>query len=184
MIVLVVGPPGAGKSKQSELLKRREHVEWLYVGKLLRDQNDPAIDAFLDAGTLVDDAIVNRLVEAFINDIPPDKIVIIDGFPRHRPQAEWLSGFARNSHHDLSALIHLTVPADVAHQRLSLRRREDDSPQAIAARQKEYEEDIAPVIDYFRQAGVPIREVDGDRSVETVFQDMDRILRDVHQSQN
>lgn len=184
MIVVIIGPPGAGKSKQSELLKDREHLKWLYVGKLLRQQNDPKINEYLDAGQLVQDSLVNQLVADFINQIDPSNVVVIDGFPRHLPQAEWLMEFAKSSRHALSTIIHLLVPAAVSKQRLSQRGREDDTPEAISQRLDGYEQDIAPVVGYFERQGIPIHPVDGNRGVEEVFADMDRILEHVHQSQN
>ena len=184
MIAVVLGPPGAGKSKQSELLKDRDHIEWLYTGKLLREQNDPAIDKFLDSGQLVEDNIVNKLVASFISRVNPDKVVVIDGFPRHLPQAEWLLRFATDNAHNVKVVIHIMVPDEVSKNRLAKRGREDDSPEAIATRLSEYERDIAPVVSYFERNGVDVRPVDGDRPVEEVYKDMDRILNDVYQGKN
>jgi len=184
VIAVILGPPGAGKSKQSELLRDRQNIEWLYVGKLLRDQNDPEIDQYLDSGELVRDDIVNQLVASFINSIDAGKIVVTDGFPRHLPQAEWLVDFAASSQHSLGPVIHLMVPAKVTKERLAGRQREDDTPDIVQARREEYERDIAPVINYFEGIGIKVDPVDGDRPIEEVFQDMLRILNGVHQSQN
>jgi adenylate kinase len=180
MIAVILGPPGAGKSKQSELLRDREHIKWLYVGKLLREQNDPEVDKFLDSGQLVRDDIVNKLVAKFIDSVDPSKLVVMDGFPRHLPQAEWLVGFAASSQHALKAVIHLMVPAEVTKLRLAGRAREDDTPEVVISRLNEYESDIAPVVGYFERSGIPIHPVDGNRPVEEVFNDMDRILDNVH----
>jgi len=182
MIAVIIGPPGAGKSSQSQLLENREHLDWLYVGKLLRSQNNPTIDKFIDAGQLVDDQTVNRLVADYMDKVEPSKVVVIDGFPRHLPQARWLLKYAQDSHHDFRGVVHLVVPAEVSETRLSQRGRDDDAPQILKRRLELYERDITPVIDYFHHAGVPIHTVDGNRSVEEVFTDIDRILSHVHQS--
>lgn len=184
MIAVLLGPPGAGKSKQSELLKDREHITWLYVGKLLRQQSDPAIKEFVDSGKLVPDEVVNGLVANFINSIDPSKLVVIDGFPRHLSQAEWLVSFSRKSQHDLGGVVHLMLPPDVSKQRLAGRGREDDAPAIVQSRLEIYERDIAPVVGYFERQNTPIHPVDGNRPVEDVFKDMDRILNDVYQGKN
>jgi len=184
MMVVITGPPGAGKSKQSELLKDREHLDWLSVGPLLRSQNDPAINESIRTGRLVEDDVVNKLVADYINRIEPAKVVVIDGFPRHLHQAKWLVEFAASSRHALKAIIHLMVPVAVSKQRLARRQREDDTPEILDARLNEYEQDIAPVVGWFERASIPIHPVDGNRPVEEVFSDMDRILEHVHQSQN
>lgn len=182
MIAVIIGPPGAGKSKQSELLRDREHIDWVYVGKLLRKQDDPIVSEAVAAGRLVDDDIVNKLVQEHIDGIDPSQVVVIDGFPRHLPQAEWLLDYSKRSHHKLKAVIHLMVPTATSRDRLKLRAREDDAPQILDQRFEIYENDIAPVIGFFEREGVPIHPVDGNRSVEDVFEDMDRILNNVHQS--
>jgi adenylate kinase family enzyme len=73
------------------------------------------------------------------------------------------------------------VPESVSKERLKHRGREDDAPAVLDQRFELYEQDIAPVIGFFERAGIPIHPVDGNRSIEAVFKDMDRILRDVHQ---
>ncbi|HEX9679278.1 MAG TPA: nucleoside monophosphate kinase [Candidatus Saccharimonadales bacterium] len=183
MIIVLIGPPGAGKSSQSELLRQREHVNWLYVGKLLRSQNDKGLDDIINSGQLVPDNIVNRLVASYIKGIPAKQLVVIDGFPRHLPQAEWLVDFSRQSQLPISGVIYLMVPAEVTKQRLGLRQREDDTPGVIDERLKEYERDMAPVVSYFESRGVPVHPVDGNRPIEVVFKDIDRILNDVHATQ-
>lgn len=181
MIAVIIGPPGAGKSKQSELLKNREHIRWLYVGQLLRNQDNPDIDQYLAAGKLVPDDMVNQLVAKAIEAVDADRVVVVDGFPRHLPQAEWLVAYAARSKHALAAIIHLMVPTNVSLERLAARGREDDKPEVIRERLAEYEQNIAPVVGYFERSGVSIHPVDGNREVEAVFSDIDRILNDVHQ---
>jgi adenylate kinase len=181
MIVVIIGPPGAGKSSQSELLKDREHIDWLYVSKLLRSQNNPAIAKVMDEGRLVDDDVVNRLVAGYIEKIDAGKVVVIDGFPRHLPQAKWLVEFARQSRRDFAAVIHLDIPRSVSEQRLQLRGRDDDTPAVISQRLELYEHDIKPVLSYFQAQGIPIHRVSGDHDKEVVFAQIDKLLSDVHQ---
>lgn len=184
MIAVLIGPSGAGKSSQSQLLAKREHIEWVYVGQLLRDQHDPKIDAALNQGRLADDEAVNTILAAHLKTLAPDKVVVLDGFPRHLPQAQWLIQFADELHNGLRLVIHLTVPEVVARQRLSARQRSDDTASSIDERLKNYKSLVLPVLDYFAEAGIPIQTVDGDRPVEQVFNDIDEALHRVYEDQN
>lgn len=184
MIAVLIGPTGAGKSSQSELLAKREHIEWVYVGQLLRDQHDPVIDAALQSGELVNDQLVNHILSAHLKTLSPDKVVVLDGFPRHLPQAKWLMEYADELHNGLKLVIHLTVPEEVARQRLNARQRSDDNTDGIELRLKDYRELVLPVVSFFEESGIPVKTVRGDRPVEEVFKDIDEALHHVHQSQN
>ena len=182
MIVVLIGPPGAGKSKQSELLKQREHVVWLSAGQLLRQLNDDAINEVMNSGEMVDDEFVNQLIEQHLDSVPRSKVAVLDGFPRHEAQAEWLLGYSAESGRALSCVIHLQVPADVSRQRLEGRGEDRDNPESVNERLEEYAITIEPLVSYFKQAGIKVETVDGDRSVEAVFTDIDAVLHHVHQN--
>lgn len=184
MLVVLIGPPGAGKSSQAKLLEAREHVEWVYVGQLLRDQHRADIDAQLVKGELVDDMIVNNLLTEHLTQLSPDKVVVLDGFPRHLPQAEWLLREAGKLHNGLKLVIHLTIPEEEAQRRLRTRGRTDDTADTINDRWHDYRTQVLPVVDHFAKIGVPVKAIDGNRPIEQVFQEIDEALLNVHQSQN
>lgn len=183
MIVVLIGPPGAGKSKQSELLKKREHVVWLSAGQLLRDKNDSLINQVMSTGGLVDDEIINTMMANMIEKISQDKIVLLDGFPRHEAQADWLIEFSRRSNRAITLVLHIHIPDEVIYDRLNLRGRMDDKPDTIADRIEEYNKNIKPIVGYFANSGIKILDINGDRSAEDVFEDIDKALHDIHQSQ-
>lgn len=182
MIVVLIGPPGAGKSKQSSLLKEREHVVWLSAGQLLRDLKDSAIDAVMNSGELVEDEFVNQLIERNLNQTPRSKVAVLDGFPRHEAQAEWLLGYSTETGRAINSVIHLKVDGDVSRERLQKRGEDRDNPDSVNERLEDYAITIEPLVEYFKQAGVQVNTVDGNRPVEAVFEDIDNILHHVHQS--
>lgn len=182
MIAVIIGPPGAGKSSQSELLKDREHVVWVYVGQLLRQQNNPDISRVMSRGDLVDDNLVNGLIAQELAKIDPAKVVVLDGFPRHTPQAAWLIDFAASSAHSLRVIIHLKISAEESLKRLRGRARADDTKESINQRLTDYQANIHPLIDYFSDHGIEVAQIDGERSVERVFADIDKLINHVHQS--
>jgi adenylate kinase family enzyme len=108
--------------------------------------------------------------------------VVLDGFPRHLPQARWLLSEADRLHNGLRLVIHLTLPEAVARERLLARRRSDDTLASIDARLSDYRTQVLPVVDFFLEKGIPVKVVDGDRPVEVVFAEIDEALTSVHQS--
>lgn len=184
MIAILLGAAGAGKSKQSELLRQREHVVWLSAGEMLRNENDSQIDNVMLRGDLVDDDFVNSLFKRELAKIDPSKVVVLDGFPRHMSQAAWLVDYAATSSHRLAIVVHLKISEETSRQRLKVRARADDNDAGIEQRLEDYRLNIHPVIEYFAAHNVPVVEVDGDRPVEQVFADVDGALSRVHQSQN
>lgn len=184
MIAILLGAAGAGKSKQSQMLRQREHVVWLSAGELLRSENDSELDEVMRRGDLIDDDLVNGLFKRELAKIDPAKVVVLDGFPRHMSQAAWLVDYAATSSHRLAIVVHLRIPEEISRQRLKARARDDDNEAGIEQRLEDYRLNIHPVIEYFASHNVPVVEVDGDRPVEEVFADVDGALSRVHQSQN
>jgi adenylate kinase len=184
MIVVLIGPPGAGKSKQSQLLKNREHVIWVGAGQLLRETDNPKIEETMHKGELVDDATVNQLLASHIENIDPQKVIVLDGFPRHEAQARWLLDNPQISRQAIALVIHLFIPEDVTLKRLQARGRQDDIPGSIEERLNDYAQNIEPLVNFFAKQGIPVTKIDGNRSVEAVFADIDKEIHYVHKSQN
>jgi adenylate kinase len=184
VIVVLIGPPGAGKTKQGLLLKEREHVVWLSAGQLLRSEADEATMAVVNRGDLVDNEVVNAVLQKHLDLQPLDKVVLIDGFPRQEVQAKWLLDYSRSSGRQVRSVIHLMVPRDVTLERLKKRGRPDDVAEAVEGRLQDYEQNILPIVEYFAHAGIKIDVIDGNRPIEEVFIDIDEVISRVHKSQN
>lgn len=118
MRLILLGPPGCGKGTQAKLLSKRMELEHIGTGDLLR----AAINAgtpvgvrakpFVEAGQLVPDEVVNDLVaERFGRDDRPSRFVL-DGYPRRRPQAEFLAGVLAEVALPLDAVLLIDVPDD------------------------------------------------------------------------
>jgi adenylate kinase family enzyme len=184
MIVVLIGPPGAGKTEQGRLLHAREHAVWVSMGALLRRNAKPGMADVIKRGDLVDDEYVNQLVQTELESISKNRVVILDGYPRHIGQADWLIDHAHSTGRLITTLIHLKISKDESLRRLSQRGRFDDSPEVVGHRYDDYMNNFAKIIDHFVANGVVLSEVDGERPVEVVFNDIDKIVYDVHQSQN
>jgi adenylate kinase len=156
--VLMLGMVGAGKSVQSRLLGERHGWTWLSTGELLRASSDARLQQVLLSGQLLD-----------------DQVTILDGFPRRLSQASWLEAYAGQYNTPILAALHLTVSPEVAAKRLAERDRSDDTEEGITLRNREYDEQIKPVVTQYRQAGL-LHEIDADQGIQAVAADIDAAL--------
>ncbi len=91
MILVFLGPPGAGKGTQAKILEDRFGYKQISTGDILRrnraEKTALGLEAqsFMDAGKLVPDDLIIRMMEA---ELAHAENVIVDGFPRTIPQAE------------------------------------------------------------------------------------------------
>ena len=93
-MIMFVGPAGAGKSVQGQLLAVCHQLTWLSAGKLLRETNDPQVYEVMARGELVSPALVNRVIFHHLDDQPELDNIIIDGYPRSLEQAQALRSTA------------------------------------------------------------------------------------------
>ncbi len=174
---LLLAPPGAGKGTQGERLAERHGVPHLATGDLLRDnvkRGTPlgqAAKSHMDSGGLVPDDLVISMILDRIGGTEPMKDFLLDGFPRTLRQAraafEWGSAMDRTFH----AVIMLDVPEDELVRRLVERGRDsgrsDDTEDVIRNRLHVYEENTAPLIEFYEDRGILVR-VDGTGTVDEV----------------
>lgn len=172
-MIVFFGPAGAGKSVQGQILAARNGWRWLSAGQLLRDTRDPELFAQMQTGGLVAPEKVNELMGEAISRASNISRVILDGFPREMAQAKWL--VESKSHHgrDIDLVIVLEVPKSELLQRLEVRGRVDDTPEAIDERLKIYRTEMYPILSYFTEQGVNITHIDGTGTVGQVH---DRIM--------
>jgi adenylate kinase len=184
---LLLAPPGAGKGTQGERLAARHHVPHLATGDLLREHVARGTDlgraaqAHMDASRPVPAELVIDMVLRRIGGDggAPMASFLLDGFPRTLAQAraayEWGAAHDRTFH----AVILLEVPEDELVRRLVQRGREggrsDDSEEVIRQRLAVYEENTAPLIDFYDQRGILVR-VDGTGPVDEVTERVEAAL--------
>jgi len=195
--IILLGPPGAGKGTQAELLAKHLGLQHISTGEILREEVRRGTElgekakGYMDRGELVPDDLIiemlkGRLGEGFI----------LDGFPRSLRQAEALAELA-----EVDRVLELDLPEEEVVRRLSARRvcercgrnynlltsppkregvcdacggqlvqRDDDRAEVIRRRYRVYEEETAPLKEFYRERGL-LAELDGAHSVEEVFQD-------------
>jgi adenylate kinase len=171
--VVLLGPPGAGKGTQAQLLSARLGVPAISTGDMLREavaagsELGRRVEGIMAAGELVDDELMAEVVRDRL--AKPDAAAgyLLDGYPRTLPQAKTLEGILQESGQQLDAVVMVDVPVDELVRRSLLRGRADDAEEVIRERQRVYREKTEPLIGYYRQLGV-LREIDGYLPVDEV----------------
>ncbi|HET9886628.1 MAG TPA: adenylate kinase [bacterium] len=175
-IWIFLGPPGSGKGTQAALLAERSGWVHLSTGDLLRkavregSELGKKAKAYMDKGELVPDALLLDLVREKLHTEPKPKGWVLDGYPRNLAQAESLSRIIDEIPGvQIGGVLSLVVSTPELVTRLkkraALENRTDDTDATVQNRLRVYEEQTAPVIDFYRQQ---LREVDGLGEIEEV----------------
>lgn len=185
MRLILLGPPGAGKGTQAEILVAAYGIPQLSTGNILRAAiaaRTPmglAAKEIMDRGDLVSDEIVNGIVSERLDAEDCKPGFILDGYPRTIPQAEALDQMLADKGMGLDAVIEITADAEVLVARVINRakdsNRADDNPDVIRNRLSVYSEQTAPLVEFYRGQGL-LKTVDGMQSVDEVTAAIRRAL--------
>ena len=172
--LLLVGPPGAGKSTQGTPLAARLGVPYVSTGELLRDEvrretniGVRAVD-FMNMGRLVPDWLLAHALDSRLGDLVRRGFVL-DGYPRTLEQAERFTRSLGDVR--LDGVIELAVPEDLALHRLRSRGRSDDDTDVARARFRTYREETEPMLEFFESAKL-VTTIDGTRTPETIAREL------------
>ena len=172
MRVVLLGPPGAGKGTQAQIIAGRFGVPAISTGDIFRANVSGQTElgqkakSYMDAGDLVPDEITVAMVRDRLAE--PDAKVgfLLDGFPRTIAQAEQLRDSLAESGHALDCVLELVVDEEELVRRLSGRRmlvdgqmvqRDDDKPETVRHRPQVYREQTAPLSGWYEAQGLLCR---------------------------
>ena len=176
MRLILLGPPGAGKGTQAQRLVERLGIPQLATGDMLRAAvaagTPVGLEAkeTMEAGRLVSDDLVVRIVDARTDERDAEKGFILDGFPRTVAQAEALDAMLAAKNLRLDAVIELKVDETKLVDRIVKRAaeakaagqpvRKDDDPEVFKTRLVAYHEQTAPLSGYYASKGA-LKTIDG-----------------------
>jgi adenylate kinase len=115
VVLILLGPPGAGKGTQARMLEETFGLVQLSTGDLLRAAVAAGTDAgkqakaVMEAGGLVSDDIVLAILKDRMADADTKRGVILDGFPRTAGQAESLDGLLASTGQRVNSVISMEV---------------------------------------------------------------------------
>lgn len=160
MQIVLIGAPGSGKGTQGDLLSAHYGIPRLSTGDALRQaaRLHTAIGyeakAAMDAGELVEDRIVIRMIEDRLAMDDAGSGFILDGFPSNVRQAQILdAALARQGRAGIDAALHFEVPDDELVRRTLARGvaqgRSDDSEATVSHRLSVYHSQAATLFKYY-----------------------------------
>jgi adenylate kinase len=163
-----MGIPGSGKGTQGKLFAAARGYKIISTGELLRTYGTSDQQARMQAGEILGDKEVTDLLDKSLSRLEDQNKVILDGYPRRVEQAKWLIAQSRNGRFSLDCVILLVAGPEAVIARLKDRGRQDDNEESIKARFEEYETETLPIIEFLREQGVKIVEVNAEKSIEEV----------------
>jgi adenylate kinase len=182
--VVLLGPPGAGKGTQAQIIAGQLGVPAISTGDIFRanvsGQTELGLQAksYMDAGDLVPDEITVAMVKDRLAETDAKGGFLLDGFPRTIAQAEQLRESLRELGDRLDCVLELVVDEDELVRRLSGRRmlvdgqwvqRSDDEPETVRHRLQVYREQTAPLSGWYDSEGLLSR-IDAIGAIEEVTQ--------------
>jgi adenylate kinase len=180
--VVLLGPPGAGKGTQAQIIAGRMAVPAISTGDIFRANVSGQTElgrqakAYMDSGDLVPDAITVAMVTERLAEPDAKAGFLLDGFPRTISQAEQLRDSLTDLGHVLDRCLELVVDEDELVRRLSGRRmlvdgawvqRDDDKPETVRHRLEVYREQTSPLSGFYRQAGL-LSQIDAIGEIDEV----------------
>ena len=191
MKLILLGPPGAGKGTQSQLISEKCGIPQLSTGDMLRAAVKAGTPVGLKAkeimaaGGLVHDSIVIAIIAERIAEPDCARGFILDGFPRTLPQAAALDQLLKSKGLALDSVIELRVDDVILTSRIEKRAQEtlavggtvraDDNAEALKIRLMAYYRETAPLTGYYFAHGL-LKTVDGMAPIADVTRQIDGVL--------
>ena len=177
MNLVIFGPPGAGKGTQSNFIVEKFKFYQLSTGDLLRKEVKSKsklgieITSIINSGSLVSDEIVSKLIENYLSNDKYKNKLIFDGYPRNLKQANNLDNLLKKNNQKISIVLNLSVSLETVKKRISerkiLEKRKDDEEAVAIKRYETYEENIKPVIDFYKKSNL-LKVVNGEGSIAEI----------------
>ena len=179
--LIFLGPPGAGKGTQAQVLSENHQIPHISTGDILRAavaQQTPLgkqAKDYMDKGELVPDELILNLIQDRLSYDDAAHGWILDGFPRNVNQAAFLEKLLTELDQQSDCVLNLEVPDDVLVERLLARKRKDDNEETIRRRLEVYHQETVPVINFYQDLNT-LKTIDGNHSMEEVTKSLSEAI--------
>ncbi len=205
MNIILLGAPGAGKGTQASRIAEKYGMPHISTGDIFREniKNKTEIGllakSYTDKGQLVPDEVTCKIVAERLSREDCKNGYLLDGFPRNGFQAEQLDTFA-----NIDVVLNIDIDTSLLMARLCGRRvckecgesyhvdtlngatvcskcggelyqRKDDNAETVENRLTVYNDQTAPLIDYYTKKGI-IANLHGDAEINEVFAEIVSVL--------
>lgn len=208
MNILMIGASGSGKGTQAQKLVQKYNYCHLSMGDVLKEQvrkgtpEGILIDSYQKAGNLVPLEVTLRALRNKIESEKEAKGFLLDGFPRNMEQVHALSMpialvlnfindldkikdrlvnrrvcFACNSNSHINKLIDGKCPVCGG----DVYQRTDDNEASIDKRLNFYRNEVIPVVEYYKNNGYNVVDIDADASIEDVAQQIEKAISEINE---
>ena len=175
-LVIFLGPPGAGKGTQAVTIAKEKNLAHISTGDMLREHVSNKTElgkiakTLLDEGKLVPDSLVIEMLQERLLSDDCVNGAILDGFPRTIAQAESLDKISEEF--KISKVIVFEADRDELIKRILNRGetsgRSDDTEESVSVRLEVYENDTAPLIEYYEQRNL-VSKINAVGEVENIY---------------
>ena len=162
MIIILLGPPGAGKGTQAAFIKEYFNVAHISTGDMLREavKNETTLGLsakeIMARGDYVPDDLLLEIINERVSEDDCKNGFILDGYPRNETQAKSLDGILSQPNNSIDGIIQIDVDFSVLENRIEGRAkdnnseiREDDNLQVMKKRLQVYVDQTEPLISYY-----------------------------------
>ena len=202
MIYILTGGPATGKGTRSDILAKALNIPHIATGDMLRNvaKTNEDIAQKLQKGELISDDIITKLLEDRINEEDCKPGFVLDGYPRTYSQAVLLDELLKRNNRQITKVMELVVPDELALKRILERKRcdkcgesygidfppkvedvcdkcgghlsvrTDDTKETLTKRINTYKENAKAILDFYREKGL-LMTVDASHNPETVIDD-------------
>ena len=187
-VVILLGPPGAGKGTQAARIAQRLSIPAISTGDIFRANMAEGTEigqqakAYMDRGEFVPDSVTNTMVRARL--AAPDTAdgFLLDGYPRSVEQAHTLRDMLLDLGKQIDVVVEIQVDEDEVVARMLKRAQEqhrsDDTEPVMRRRLEVYRQQTEPVATYYVDQDL-LEAVDGKGTIDEVTARINTVLDSV-----